>query len=298
MTVSAPAQDQLEEQAWDEEILSGGESVYVAPPWKLMWWRFRKHKMAMVSAVILILFYLTAAFCEFVAPYEPDTPFIQFKYSPPTTIHIRDAQGRFHAPFIYQATRGIDPTTAQPVYTEDLETRYPIQLFVKGFEYKLLGLIPGNLHLFGVPSAGEQQGVFLFGADRLGRDMFSRIAYGARLSLSLGLVGVFLSLILGVVLGGVSGYFGGWIDTAVQRTIEFIRTIPTICGLRVVVAPRAKSNWSLIRRPRHSSGWGRRMRCNPLLLMMAPICVAVPPSSETFTVMVSEAVQFAVSNSR
>jgi peptide/nickel transport system permease protein len=246
MTVSAPMKDQVQEQALDDEILSGGESVYVAPPWKLMWWRFRKHKMAMVSAVILLAFYFTAAFCEFVAPYDPDKPFIQYKYSPATRIHLRDAEGRFRAPFVYQTTRGIDPVTAQPTYVEDMKTRYTIQFFVQGFEYKLFGLIPAKLHLFGVPSAGEKQGVFLFGADRLGRDMFSRIAYGARLSLSLGLVGVFLSLVLGVILGGVSGYFGGWIDTAVQRTIEFIRTIPTI-PLWMTLSAALPADWPVTR---------------------------------------------------
>ncbi len=246
MTVSSPAKDQVQEQALDDEILSGGESVYVAPPWKLMWWRFRKHKMAMISATILILFYFTAAFCEFVAPYDPDMPFIQYKYSPPTKIHFRDAQGQFQAPFIYQARRGIDPVTAQPTYTEDTQIRYPIQLFALGSTYKLMGLIPAKRHLFGVPSAGEKQGIFLFGADRLGRDMFSRIAYGARISLSLGLVGVFLSLILGVILGGISGYYGGWIDTAVQRTIEFIRTIPTI-PLWMTLSAAMPADWPITR---------------------------------------------------
>jgi peptide/nickel transport system permease protein len=246
MTVSASMNDQVPEQALDDEIQGGGESVYVAPPWKLMWWRFRKHKMAMISAVILIAFYFTAAFCEFVAPYDPDMPFIQYKYSPPTKIHVRDAEGQFHAPFIYQTVRGIDPVTAQPTYTEDTQTRYPIRLFAEGPAYKLLGLIPAKTHLFGIPSAGEKQGIFLTGADRLGRDMFSRIAYGARLSLSLGLIGVLLSLVLGVILGGISGYFGGWIDTAVQRTIEFIRTIPTI-PLWMTLSAAMPADWPIER---------------------------------------------------
>jgi len=238
--------DQVESQALDDEIASGGEDVYVAPPWKLMWWRFRKHKMAMISAVILILAYLTAAFCEFVAPYDPDMPFIQYKYAPPTKIHIRDAEGRFRAPFVYQTTRGIDPVTAQPTYTEETTTRYTIQLFAEGPAYKLLGLIPAKTHLFGIPAAGEKQGVFVVGADRLGRDVFSRIAFGARLSLSLGLVGVLLSLVLGVLLGGISGYFGGWIDTAVQRTIEFIRTIPTI-PLWMTLSAALPADWPVER---------------------------------------------------
>jgi peptide/nickel transport system permease protein len=246
MADATPIKDQVESQALDDEIASGGENVYVAPPWKLMWWRFRKHKMAMISAAVLIAFYFTAAFCEFVAPYDPDMPFIQYKYSPPTKIHIRDAEGRFRAPFVYQTTRGIDPVTAQPTYIEDTAIRYPIQLFAEGPAYKLLGLIPAKTHLFGIPLAGEKQGVFLFGADRLGRDMFSRIAYGARISLSLGLVGVLLSLVLGVLLGGISGYFGGWVDTAVQRTIEFIRTIPTI-PLWMTLSAALPADWPVTR---------------------------------------------------
>lgn len=246
MSDATSVNDQVESQALDEEIVSGGESVYVAPPWKLMWWRFKKHKMAMVSAVVLILFYFVAIFSEFVAPYDPDESFIQYKFSPPTRIHIRDAEGRFHAPFIYQTQRSLDPNTLQIGYVEDTTTRYTIRFFVKGFEYKLLGLLPTDIHLFGIPEAGEMQGVFLFGADRLGRDMFSRIAYGARLSLSLGLVGVFLSLILGVILGGISGYFGGWVDTVVQRTIEFIRTIPTI-PLWMTLSAALPADWPVER---------------------------------------------------
>jgi peptide/nickel transport system permease protein len=246
MTDATPIKNQVEGQALEDEIVSDGENVYVAPPWKLMWWRFRKHKMAMVSAVVLLLFYFTALFSEFVAPYDPDQSFIQYKYAPPTKIHIRDAEGRFQWPFIYQTQRGLDPETLQIGYIEDKTIRHPIHFFVKGFEYKWLGLVAADIHLFGIPSGADKQGIFLFGADRMGRDMFSRIAYGARLSLSLGLVGVFLSLILGVILGGISGYFGGWVDTVVQRTIEFIRTIPTI-PLWMTLSAALPADWPVER---------------------------------------------------
>ena len=232
--------------ASEEELQAGGEKIYVAPPWKLMWWRFRKHKLAIISAVILILFYFTAAFCEFVAPYDPDQAMIQFKQAPPVRVHIRDAEGNFHLPFIYQHSRAVDSKTLQISYVEDTQTRYPVRLFIHGAEYKLWGAIKADLHLFGAPEGKDQQGLFIFGADRLGRDMFSRICYGARLSLSLGLVSVFLSLILGVVLGGVSGYYGGAIDTIIQRVIEFIRTIPTI-PLWMTLSAALPVDWPVVR---------------------------------------------------
>jgi len=238
--------DQAQGPVVEEEMDSGGEKVYVAPPWKLMWWKFRKHKMAMVSTAILLVFYFIAAFCEFVAPYEPDQALIQFKQAPPTALHIRDAQGQFHWPFVYQHTRTLDKVSLQISYVEDNKTRYPIQFFAQGPEYKLWGRWKSTLHLFGTPSGKDTQGVFLFGTDRLGRDVFSRVCYGARLSLSIGLVGVFLSLILGVVLGGISGYYGGAADVIIQRVIEFIRTIPTI-PLWMTLSAALPQDWPVVR---------------------------------------------------
>jgi peptide/nickel transport system permease protein len=213
----------------DEDLQKAAEKAYVAPPWKLMWWRFRKHKLAMLSAAVLIVFYFVAIFCEFVAPYDPDQALIQFKQVPPTSIHIRDTQGRFQFPFIYQHERKMNTETFEITYLEvPDEGVYPIELFVHGLPYKFMGVWESDLHLFGIPAGADKQGIFLLGTDRLGRDMFSRISYGARLSLSMGMISVFLSLALGVVLGGISGYFGGNVDIVIQRIIEFIRTIPTI----------------------------------------------------------------------
>ena len=231
----------------EEEIASGGEKVYVAPPWKLMWWRFRKHKMAMVCSAVLIVLYFVAIFSEFVAPYDPGQALLQFKQAPPSGIHIRDAQGQFHLPFVYQGTRAMDPQTLQITFTEDTNIRYPIQLFARGFEYNFLGVWKTDLHLFGLPPAAkDRQGVFLVGTDRLGRDMFSRVSYGARLSLSMGMISVFLSLVLGVVLGGISGYYGGTADVIIQRVIEFIRTIPTI-PLYMTLAAALPNDWPIER---------------------------------------------------
>jgi peptide/nickel transport system permease protein len=243
MAVLDQTKDEIKEiEIEEEDLQKAGEKVYVAPPWKLMWWRFRKHRMAVICAVILMVLYFIAIFCEFVAPYDPDQALIQFKQVPPTAIHIRDENGQFQFPFVYQHRRTMDPQTLQISYTELKTARYPIEFFVHGFKYKLFGQWETDLHLFGVPAGKDQQGVFLIGTDRLGRDMFSRICYGARLSLSMGMVSVFLSLALGVVLGGISGYFGGKIDILIQRVIEFIRTIPTI-PLYMTLSAALPVNW-------------------------------------------------------
>ncbi len=245
------------EKTWSEEIKvevgaeleaeeAAEEKIYVAPQWKLMWWKFRKHRMALASGVVIAILYFVALFAEFVAPYNPETFFTQYKLSPPTRIHIRDAEGRFQRPFVYKMIRERDPETLRIIYTEDTTTRYPIRFFVRGNPYKLWGLWETDLHLFGLDAPREEQGIFLVGADRLGRDLFSRLCYGARISLSIGLVGVFLSLILGILLGGISGYYGGTADTVIQRTIEFIRSIPSI-PLWMALSAALPPDWPIIR---------------------------------------------------
>lgn len=222
----------IERPRADDAVLSTesarAEQIYVAPQWKLMWWKFRKHRMAMVSGVVLIVFYLAAIFCEFVAPYDPESFSTRYTLAPPSRIHFFDTEGNFRGPFIYGMKRERDPVTLRPIFVEDTSVIHPIRLFSPGQPYKLWGIFESNIRLFGIDAPIEEHGFFLLGADRLGRDLFSRIVYGARISLSIGLVGVFLSLILGVVLGGISGYYGGVIDTIIQRVIEFIRSIPAI----------------------------------------------------------------------
>ena len=229
-----------------EEVASEGEEIYIAPYWKLMWWKFRKHKMALISVAILVMFYLVGIFCEFAAPYDPGQYFVKYKLAPPSKIHIRDAEGKFHRPFVYRTIRDRDRETMRYIYTEDTETRYPIQFFVHGTEYEMWGLWKMDLHLFGLPVPQEEQGIFLAGADRLGRDVFSRLCYGARISLSIGLVGVFLSLTLGIIIGGISGYYGGKVDTFIQRLIEFVRSIPGI-PLWMALSAALPSDWPIVR---------------------------------------------------
>jgi peptide/nickel transport system permease protein len=242
-----------ERQALDRDIEESDgtigaeeERLYVASQWQLMWWKFRRHKLAMASGVILIIFYVVAIFAEFVAPYDPEAYFASFKLAPPTPVRIFDTEGKLRPPFIYRRDRYRDEETLRYSYIDDISVRYPVKLFVQATPYKLWGLFETDVHLFGIEAAREEQGVFLTGADRLGRDLFSRLCYGARISLSIGLIGVLMSLVLGIILGGVSGYYGGRIDTIIQRVIEFVRTIPNI-PLWMALSAALPPDWPVIR---------------------------------------------------
>jgi peptide/nickel transport system permease protein len=226
--------------------VGSAEEVYVAPQWKLMWWKFRKHRMALISVFVLAICYFAAGFCEFVAPYGPEAFSTKYTLAPPTRMHLFDSNGTFRGPFVYGSKRERDPQTLRAIYTEDTSLIYPIGFFVQGTPYKLWGVFDAKLHLFGIAAQQDEQGFFLFGADRLGRDVFSRIVYGSRISLSLGLVGVFLSLILGIVLGGISGYYGGVADNIIQRVIEFIRSVPSI-PLWMALSAALPPDWPVVR---------------------------------------------------
>lgn len=195
--------------------------VFVAPQWQLIWWKFRKHKLAVISAVVVILIYLVAIFTEFLSPVDPTKTDSRYLYAPPQTIMF-DSQGAY----VYGYTSKVDPVALRRTFVIDETKRVPISFFVKGFSYKLFGLIESDIHLLG-PTNPEDV-VFVMGADRLGRDLLSRFITGTRISMSIGLVGVLFSLILGILLGGISGYFGGAVDTFIQRVIEFLRSIPSI----------------------------------------------------------------------
>jgi peptide/nickel transport system permease protein len=223
---------------------SSEEQIYTASQWQLMWWRFRRHKMAIISAVVLILLYLVALFCEFVSPHEAHRYDARLALAPPRRIHFWDEEGLQLTPFVYGVKASRDPVSYAKIFEVDETQKHPLHLFVRGDPYKLWGVFRMDIHLFGLPDAETM--LLLLGADDMGRDVQSRILYGARISLSIGLVGVLVSMILGILLGGISGYYGGIADIAIQRIIEFLRSLPGI-PLWLTLAAALPADWPPIR---------------------------------------------------
>ncbi|MCC6457145.1 MAG: ABC transporter permease [Caldilineaceae bacterium] len=224
------------------------EKVLIASQWQLMWWRFRKHQLAMVGTSVVVLFYVVGIFCEFLAPYDPGIFERNFTFVPPQPIHFFH-EGKLRAPFIYGLERTRDPETYLITYEPDPEQIYPIRFWVEGDPYKMWGLWNTNIHFFGLDPEADTDGlrVHLLGTDRLGRDMLSRIIYGTRISLSIGLLGVFIQFVLGVLLGGISGYFGGVADVVIQRLIEFLMSLPTI-PLWMGLSAALPRDWTSVQR--------------------------------------------------
>ena len=220
------------------------EKLYTATQWQLIWRKFKKHKLAMVGGVMLIVLYLGVVFPEFISTmdiYKADKRFI---YMPPQRIHLIDGDGRFHLrPFVYGVERKINPNTFRKIYSENKAEIYPIYFFNRGDSYKFWNLFETDVHLFGVKEPGV---LFLLGTDKLGRDLFSRTILASRVSLTIGLVGVAFSFVLGCVLGGVSGYFGGVPDMVIQRIIEFLFSLPAI-PLWMALAAALPPGWSPIK---------------------------------------------------
>ncbi len=218
-------------------------SVQLASQWQLMWWRFRKHKLALVSAIVVILVYGVAVFVEFLAPFPSDRMISQLAYAPPHRLHLweKTEEGLQFGLYVYGYAFKTDVLSLQRTFSVDKEQKIAVRFFVKGAPYRLWGLIPSDRHLIG--PVDPQAPMYLLGADRLGRDLFSRMIYGTRVSMTIGMVGVTLSLVLGVLLGGVSGYYGGTVDLLIQRVMEILRSMPTI-PLWMGLAAMIPTYWS------------------------------------------------------
>jgi peptide/nickel transport system permease protein len=202
--------------------------VAAASQWRLMWWNFRRHRLAMAGGIIVLLLYVVALVPDFLATTEPGRQNARAVFHPPQMLQLIETtpDGWRIRPHVQGMRLTRDPVTLAPTFSPDPNRRIYLRWFAEGYEYHLLGLIPTNIHLFGPEN--PRDAVFLFGADRLGRDVYSRMMKAAQTSLFIGLVGVFLSLVIGLILGGISGYYGGRIDFVIQRVIEFVLSLPTI----------------------------------------------------------------------
>ena len=223
---------------------SAEERISVASQWQLMWWRFRKHKIAVASAVVIALFYLVVLFAPFFAYADPYSSDANRALRPPQRIHLVDENGSF-GPFVYPIRGQRDFTTFQRVYVEDRSQKYYLQLFGRGQPYTLFGILTTDIHILGLKDQPAEGNLFLLGADVQGRDVFSRLVYATQTSLTIGLLGVALSLVLGILLGGISGYYGGFADTVIQRLIEILHSVPAI-PLWMGLAAAMPRDWSIM----------------------------------------------------
>lgn len=221
------------------------ERIYAASQWQLMWWRLRRHKLAMIAGITLIVFYSISLGADFLSPSDPTQPEAQRGLLSPQRIHLFD--GWKPSPHVLAVSGKRDPTTFQRVYEVDPDTKIPLRLFARGYEYKFLGLITTDRHLIGVDAPYKAEDtIFILGTDLQGRDLFSRLLSATRISMTIGLVSVAITLFLGVLLGGISGYYGGWMDIVIQRIIEILRSIPTI-PLWMGIAAGVPRDWSILK---------------------------------------------------
>ena len=213
---------------------------YTASQFQLMWWKFKKHRLALIGTVLLGIFVFIALFAEFLSPYAPGARTPNYLFGRPQVLHFVDAEGNFHLrPFTYALTAAMDPATFLLEVKEDTDEPWPVYFFVKGDPYKMWGFIESDIHLFGVTEGH----LHLLGTDQLGRDILSRLFHATRTSLTIGVVGLFISFFLGLIIGGISGFFGGTVDDVIQRFIEFIRSIPTL-PLWMALAASLPREWS------------------------------------------------------
>ncbi len=224
-----------------EKLTPEQERIYFASQLKLMWWKFRQHRVAVWSGVFLAVLYTSIFFSEFLSPYDMTKRHVKDIYAPPQGVHLFH-EGKFIGPFVYpyKVTRNME--TLQRVFTADTSKPQKLRFFCSGDKYKYFGYIEANLHLVCPPEKGS---FYLLGTDRLGRDMLSRIIAGARISLTIGLIGITVSFVLGIVIGGAAGYYGGWVDMIVQRMIEVLQSIPSI-PLWLTLSAIMPATWSPI----------------------------------------------------
>lgn len=218
------------------------DRFYTASQWRLIWWRFRRHRAALFGMLILGLFALSGLFANFIAPYPGDARDTNYLLGPPQVVRLWDSQGLSRRPFVHEFSTERDPVTLRQLLIEDPDTRRPLRFLVRGEEWSFYGLFSTDLHLFGVKDGS----IHLFGTDELGRDLFSRAMIATRTSLSIGILGVMIAFILALIIGGISGYAGGWLDYGIQRFTEIVRVVPVI-PLFIGLAAAFPQDWSSTR---------------------------------------------------